>query len=213
LLIYKIPNRSAKDSDVFQPEKISFSYPDQKEFPPPPSNWNFDCEAFFHLGDSLYLFSKNNSNPNDDFTKLYCLPDHEGNFLAQLIDSFQLNEPVTSADISADGKTVVLLTYFSLWIFKDFPANNFFAGKVFQFPFKRLTQKEAICFVNDHELFMTDERHFGKGGKLYKIDLNQLDFSKPNSNYIKPGFKRTIYNAYNNPKKHYKKIMKREAAQ
>jgi len=212
LVIYKIPRVSKKDSDVFIPKEISYSYSDQRQFPPPPSNWNFDCEAFFHCGDSLFLFSKNNSNPNNGFTKLYRLPDHEGNFTAHLIDSFQLNEPVTAADISPDGKTAALLTYFSLWIFKDFPDKDFFLGKIFQFPFKGFTQKEGICFVNEHELFMSDECHFGKGGKLYRIDLNRLDFSHPNSNYIKPGFKRTIYDAFNNPKKHYRKIMRQEAA-
>ncbi|HYV92304.1 MAG TPA: hypothetical protein VE978_10990 [Chitinophagales bacterium] len=192
---------------------ISIHYPDQKQFPPPPSNWNFDCEAFFHHRDSLYIFSKNLSSPNDGYTKMYRLPDQPGNYTAELVDSFYLNEPVTSADISPDGKTIVLLTYFSLWVFKDFPDHNFFDGKIFQFPFNGLTQKEAICFANDHELFMTDERHFGKGGKLYKIDLNQLDFSRSTSKYKKQHFKRAIYNAFNNPKAKYKRIMKREAAQ
>lgn len=210
-------------------QKISFSYPDQKQFPPLPSNWNFDCEAFFHHGDSLYLFSKNISNPNDGYTKMYRLPDQAGDYKAELIDSFYLNEPVTSADISHDGKTMVLLTYFSLWVFKDFHGNNFFKGKVYRFPFKGFTQKEAICFANgrmnlftrkenfgltnDDMLFMTDERHFLKGGKLYLIDLNQLDFSQPAKKFKSQFCKRAIYNLVNNPKVKYRKIMNREAAQ
>jgi hypothetical protein len=60
---------------------------------------------------------------------------------------------------------------------------------------------------------MTDERRLGKGGKLYKIDLNQLYFSQPTSKYSKQPLKRAIYNAFNNPKAKYKRIMKREAAQ
>src|SRR5580765_6062131 len=143
--------------------RITFHYPDQKQFPPPPSNWNFDCEAFFHRGDSLYLFSKNLSNPNDGYSKMYRLPDKTGDYKAELIDSIYLNEPVTSADISPDGKTIVLLTYFSLWVFRDFIGSNFFGGKVFQFPLKGFTQKEAVCFAGDHNLLITDERHFGKG--------------------------------------------------
>jgi len=194
-------------------EKIIFRYSDQKQFPPPPSNWNFDCEAFFHHGDSLYLFSKNISNPNDGYTKIYRLPDQAGNYTAELIDSFYLNEPVTSADISPDGKTVVLLTYFSLWVFKDFPSNNFFAGKVFQFPLKGLTQKEAICFENNHQLFMTDERHHGRGGRLYSIDLKTLDFSQPTKKLNSSWSKKAVYNFFNNPKVKYRKIIKREAVQ
>ena len=210
LLIY-FRSKAGVKQDSFG--RITFHYPDQNQFPPPPSNWNFDCEAFFHHGDSLYLFSKNLSNPNDGYSKMYRLPDETGDYKAELIDSFYLNEPVTSADISPDGKTMVLLTYFSLWVFKGFPGNNFFEGKVFQFPFKGLTPKEAICFANDHELFITDERYVGKGGKLYKIDLNQLDFSQPTKKFKSQFCKRAIYNLVNNPRAKYRKIMSREAAQ
>jgi hypothetical protein len=192
--------------------QITFHYPDQKQFPPSPSNWNFDCEAFFHYRDSLYLFSKNLSHPNDGYTKIYQVPDQPGNYVARLVDSFFLNEPVTSADISEDGKTMVLLTYFSLWVFRDFPSNHFFEGKIFQFPFKGLTQKEAICFGSNHVLFMTDEHHYGKGGRLYKINFDQLDFSK-SLRYKKQILKRAIYNTFNHPEKKYKKIMKRGAVQ
>lgn len=210
LVIFFVPKKGIVQSEF---GSIRFHYPDQKQFPPPPSNWNFDCEAFLHQGNSLYLFSKNLSNPNDGYAKMYRLPNESGDYPAELIDSVYLNEPVTSAGISPDGKTVVLLTYFSLWVLKDFPGNNFFEGKVFQFPFRRFTQKEAICFANDHELFITDERRLGKGGKLYKIDLNELNFSQPTKKFKSQFCKRAIYNALNNPKARYRKIMKREAVQ
>ncbi|MCY7410288.1 MAG: hypothetical protein LH473_08450 [Chitinophagales bacterium] len=208
LAIYLFEPQRFAFVDSFTASLISFYYPDQKQFPPSPSNWNFDCEAFFHHHDSLYLFSKNLSNPNDGYTKMYRLPDEPGNYVAQLTDSFLLNEPVTSADISPDGKTVVLLSYFSLWIFKNFPVNHFLAGEVFQFPFKGFTQREAICFSNDHELLISDERRFGKGGKLYKIDLNQLNFSQPMKKSQYQFNKRMIYNLFNNTKVKYKKIMR-----
>jgi hypothetical protein len=141
------------------------------------------------------------------------LPDVPGNYSAQLIDSFCLHEPVTGAAISPDGKTVVLLTYFSLWIFSDFSGSHFFSGKSFHFQLKGFTQKEAVCFANEQDLFITDEKHFGKGGKLYKIDWNTLDFSKPSPNYRSPFFKRGLYNLFNNPKVQYRKVMRKEAAQ
>ena len=123
--------------------KITFHYPDQKQFPPQPSNWNFECEAFFFRNDSIYLFSKNLSNPNDGYTKMYRLPDKQGAYTAELIDSFYLNEPVTSADISPDGKTIVLLTYFSLWVFKDF---RIILQEMF-FSFNKVHIKGRICFA------------------------------------------------------------------
>jgi hypothetical protein len=67
--------------------------------------------------------------------------------------------------------------------------------------------------MNDDQLFMTDERHHGKGGKLYSIDLNQLDFSNPAKKFKSNWSKRIVYNFFNNPKVKYKRIMKREAVQ
>lgn len=212
LAIYKFPRAAASDSDHFMPQIISFTFADQTAFPPKPGNWNYDCEAFFHLDDSLYLFSKNNSNPTTGCTKLYRLPDQEGTYRAQPVDSFCVHEPVTGAAVSADGKTVVLLTYFSLWIFRDFPGRQFFSGSAFQFPIRGLTQKEAICFSSNQELLVTDERRFGKGGKLYSVDLDRLDFTPTALVYRKQSCKQARYNAFNNPKRSYNKIMKQEAA-
>ena len=93
LLVYKIAKSDMEDSDHLIPQTISFKYPDQRYFPPPPSNWNFDCEAFFHQGDSVYLFSKNLSNPNDGYTKMYRLPDSPWDYTAELIDSEARNSP------------------------------------------------------------------------------------------------------------------------
>ncbi len=186
-------------------EKIDFRYPDQVEFPPPSSNWNFDCEAFFHSGDSLYLLSKNLSNPNSGFSKLYRLPDTPGNYTANVIDSFYFNEPVTSADISSDRKTVIVLTYFSIWRFTGFQGNNFLTGKAERFPLKGFSQKEAVCFINDDKIFLSDERHFGKGGKLYSIDLNHLKRTSLHTSILK----KMIYNAFNNPKRAYRRQMKK----
>ncbi|MEO5673087.1 MAG: hypothetical protein ABIQ74_00435 [Chitinophagales bacterium] len=202
---------SCKTSDslpAVTAELISFHYPDQTQFPPEPANWNFDCEAFFHLGDSLYLFSKNVSNHNNGFTKIYRLSDQPGAYIADLVDSFCLNEPVTGADVSADGKTVVLLTYFSLWFLKEFSGNDFFGGKILQLPLRGLTQKEAVCFSNDRELFITDERHYGKGGKLYKVELAHLDLSQPAKKIRSCFSKRVVYNFFNNPRTAYKKLMR-----
>ncbi|MEO6166565.1 MAG: hypothetical protein ABIO46_07370 [Chitinophagales bacterium] len=199
--------------DSIMSSMISFRYPDQQQFPPSPANWNFDCEAFFHLGDSLYLFSKNNSNPSSGFTKLYRLPDQQGLYVAQLMDSFQLNEPVTAAAVSNDGKTVVLLTYYSLCIFKDFPGKDFFRGKMYRLGIRGFTQREAICFINDHELMLTDERQWFKGGKIYSVDLNAIGLTNSSANYSTSFFKKMFYNAFNNPRSAYKKIMRQAVAQ
>jgi hypothetical protein len=66
------------------------------------------------------------SNPNDGYTKLYRLRDKPGNYTATLIDSLKLNEPVTGAALNADSTILVLLTYFSLYVIRDFPGTDFF---------------------------------------------------------------------------------------
>jgi hypothetical protein len=219
LVVYKVrsPDSLLNNDGALIPElredAIRFHYPDQDQFPPPPSNWNFDCEAFFHHNDSLYLFSKNNSNPNSGFTKMYRLPDQSGNYTAELIDSFQLGEPVTSADISVDGKMVVLLTYFSIWVFTDFQGHHFLKGIAHRFSIRGFTQREAIAFSDTNTLMITDERHFGRGGKLYSVDLRQLNFAESSTKYRRPFLKHMIYNYFNNPKVTYRKIMEREASQ
>ncbi len=37
-----------------------------------------------------------------------------------------------------------------------------------------MTQKEGICFISDHELYITDELSSGVGQKLYYMDLQQI---------------------------------------
>ena len=236
LKIYKLaasPVSEYKESENYPPtqnfQEISFQYPDQKKFPPPPENWNFDCEAFFHYKDFLYIFTKNTSaHYGSGYTKMYRLPDTPGNYIAELIDSFFTNEPITSADISPDGKTVALLSYFSIWVFKDFSTDSFFKGKYFQLPIKGFTQKEALIFPFDkasyksnteledtvygnwlHDLlWIADERRYIFGGNVYKIYLDQLNFSESTLKYKKQNLKRVLYNAFNNPKAKYKRIIR-----
>jgi hypothetical protein len=49
-----------------------------------------------------------------------------------------------------------------------------------------------------------------KGGKLYKIGLNRLDFSHPNDESKIPFFKKVAYDLVNNPKAKYKKIERKQ---
>ena len=63
LNIYKVPNVNSGSGDKIEAEKISFHYPEQKKFPPKKSKMSFDCEAFFHHNDFLYLITKDRTRP------------------------------------------------------------------------------------------------------------------------------------------------------
>jgi len=170
LRIYKIPNPDLITADSILSGLIYFTYPDQLSFPPAAADMNFDCEAMFHFKDSLYLFSKNRGIST--FCKMYRLPDQPGTYTAQLVDSFNTVRWITSADISPNGKSVVLLSYDQLWLFTKYPDSDFFGGSSLKLAMDT-SQKEAIVFYNNTEVYITDERFFGSGGNLYSLDLKQ----------------------------------------
>lgn len=181
LRIIKISNPDFITSDNVKAEIIDFKYSDQVEFPPPSSEKNFDMEAMIVFGDSIFLFSKNWTNPFNGYTKLYRLPKSAGKYTAELIDSFYAGSGskyrfwITAADISHDNKYLVLLSSDRLWIFYDFIGSDFFSGKFKMIKMSSNSQKEAICFISNYEIYITDERfRFFSGGKLYYLDLSQI---------------------------------------
>lgn len=143
-------------------DKLTFSYPDQKHFPPPPNDQNYDCEAFFFFNEQLYLFSKNRSKTKK-YTKLYTLKAEKGEQVAVLKDSLKLDVQVTSADISPDGKTFVILTYGKILFFKVENKSVNFDKPIGCMKFVR-KQSEAISFINNHDLVVTNEQ-----GALFKV--------------------------------------------
>lgn len=176
LTILKVNANTLKGSEKIDIERISFKYANQKKFPPKKKKMHFDCEAFFHYNDSLYLFTK--SRVKNDFgkTHLYKIPAKKGHHTAELVSTFSsckdLHCWVTSADISSTGKQVVLLTQKSFLVFTNFTSDNFFNGSVKQYDFKYESQKESICFKDKNTVYITDEKAHGDGGNLYKFKLN-----------------------------------------
>ncbi len=141
---------------------ITYIYPDQKSFNLNFSN-NFDCEAFIATEDSLYLFSKNRE---DYKTKMYRLPKQPGNYIAELITTFDVNGLITGADYSVTEKEVVLLGYIQniftpfVWLLFDFQDNNFLSGnkRRIDFPNLTTTQTEGICYLSGKNLMISAEK-------------------------------------------------------
>lgn len=174
LAIYMIDLNDVTDDKV-TPEKVTFYFEDQEKFPPKKKHRNFDVEAFVYYQDAFYLFTKNRSSKFDGTTKLYRVPALKGNHEAKLIDSFKTcNDAndclVTAADISEDGKTLVLLTHNKVFKFSDFPNDDFFKGGVEEIKLHHKSQKEAICF-HENKLYLTDEASKKVGGNLYELLL------------------------------------------
>lgn len=177
LVIYKIPDPTKEHGDKIAAEKINFSYPEQKEFPPKAKDFKFDSEALFYRVDNLYLITKNRARPFLGDAQIYRIPAQPGNHKAQFMGTITLCEKsskcvVTAAAISPDAQKVVLLGYGMLWVITDFKADDFTNGKITSIDLGATTQLESVCFMNDSILLISDERRHGTGRNLYSFKLN-----------------------------------------
>lgn len=175
-------------------DSILFHYNDQKDFPPPADQANFDMEAFFWYQDSLHLFSKNRLWTGDYYTKHYILPESSNEIQTAMIKSELLlkKRVVTAATISPNGKTVALLTYFykkifgfipysvaSVFLIKDFEGTDFFDGKIYKkrVPYFLLAKQfEALDFLDNETLYVASEKTLFLAPKAKRIKLKKKDF-------------------------------------
>lgn len=164
LAIYSINKDQLLSKDTVNADRIiTFSYSDQTEFPPPNRNMNFDIEAMFVLRDSVCLITKNRSNPTNGFAKLYVLPAESGNYVAQLVDSFFVDEDmtrsrITAADIHLKTNKIAMLTRTQIIEFWDYQGFDIFKGTHKRYFFNsRTNQVEALAYLNETTFYMTDE--------------------------------------------------------
>lgn len=179
LVIYRIPAKQLTKKTP-KAEKIEFSYPQQKDFPPKKRDLLFDSEGFFHWNEHLYIFTKNRSRPYSGKTLAYRVPDKKGKHKAEFLGEFTLctNQDhcsVTAADISEDGQTIALIGYGFIYLLTEFDFNDFSAPKVTPIDLQYPTQIESVCFSDENTLLIADEQSKTKGRNLYKYDLK----SKP----------------------------------
>jgi len=178
LKIYRIPKAVLTDTDALvRAEVISFSWPDQTFFIPGIRQTSYDCEAMICVGDSLILFTKDWANQN---TKAYRMLAQPGIQQAVLIDSLQAGVLVTGADLSPDGKILILSAYYDfdpyLWVFSGFQGHNFFGGKKvrFYYPSYHDAQTEGIVFKGNDSILISAEESRKLNARIYLFHLSQL---------------------------------------
>lgn len=128
-----------------------------------------DFEAFFLFEDYFYIFSKERKK-----AVVLKVPNEIGFHKAKLVSKYYLKGKrtrVTSADISKDGKTIILLNHDCIWKLTNFEGDGFFKGTVTKIELGHDSQKEGVCFENDETLYITDERVKSRGGNIYKFEL------------------------------------------
>ena len=176
LCIYKVAkNQLNKDLAVAE-YKISFSYPEQTEFPPKKKELFYDVEGFFEQGGYFYLFTKNRSKGFDGTAFIYKIRNAKGTQKAVRMGTFKTCDNynhcvLTSATISPDGKKVVLLSHDKIVVFKDFKGDLFHKGKQTEVSLNHFTQKEAVVFKDNNTLLIADEKTNKVGGKVYEFHL------------------------------------------
>lgn len=161
LVIYKVKNVTSQNKSIAI-EAIHFKMPEGIK--------SEDFEAFFLYNNRFYIFSK-----NDKKAIVISVPNIPGNAIATFVTEFNLkgkNNRITSADISPDGKTIVLLNHEKLWKLTNFDGDNFFEGTIESMPFEHDSQKEGICFKDNTTVIITDEHSKITGSNIYEFKLN-----------------------------------------
>tara|TARA_R110002124_G_scaffold277674_1_gene449243 strand:+ start:4328 stop:5167 length:840 start_codon:yes stop_codon:yes gene_type:complete len=171
LRILKIKNQELLTLDEVEVKKINFEYPEVEN----KKNTSYDAEAFFYHQNYFYIFTKSRKKKNLGKTRLYKVPNKKGKHIAEFISEYEFCNSVdcriTSADISKNGKKVVLLNHSSVFIFTNFKNDNFFSGEIKETQLEHTSQKEGICFKEENTFYITDERVKKQGGNLYRLKI------------------------------------------
>ncbi len=179
LAIYVVPEPDpATAARASATRRIAYAYPDQKDFPPPEGQRNFDAEALFWADGTLWLLSKN----RDDLkTRLYRFGTlrSEGINMPEKVGEFEVGGMVTGADASRDGKRLAVIGYRAeqvdgrrqtvgfLWVFERDASGGFFEGRRWHRRFIA-GQVEAVCW-DGTDLVITNEP-----GDLFVVPFDSL---------------------------------------
>jgi hypothetical protein len=153
--------------------KIEYTYPDKTNFPPEKDQLYFDAEGMVWRNDSLFVFTKNRTQPFDGLVKVYAFPVKTGTHQAAEIGQIQL--PATSwlensvTDAAVHKNTLYLLTYRYIYIYK-WKGNDFTLKEVIEF--NAATQKEGLFYKNG-KVYVTDEKSILGKQRLYEVMMNQ----------------------------------------
>jgi hypothetical protein len=179
LSIYKIDKNSLATESAIPAYKVSFAYPEQKDFPPKKTEMFYDVEGFFEFKNNFYLFTKNRSKGFDGTAFLYKIPNKAGFHKAVLMGEFKTCDnynhcAITAATISPDEIKVAVLTHDKIFLFESFEGDNFLNGTKTTLELNHFSQKEAASFIDNDRLFIADEKTKSVGGNVYDVSVKKL---------------------------------------
>lgn len=154
----------------YHKDSLAFEYQNQTHFPPAARDLHFDCEAFIVKEDSIFLFSKNRSEPYNGLTYMHYLEAKEGTQVTVLVDSFNTgNGPKETnwvTDASYSNNTLWLLSHGYCLRFDSFEENRFELKNYYTF--SNFSQKEGIAYHAPNIYVVDESKRFFEGQKLYR---------------------------------------------
>ncbi len=181
LVIYKILNFNNLQKDTFDAGLIKFTYPDQTAFPPDLSNYVYDCEAMLVFSDSIFLVTKDyHAIPYPGITRIYRIPNaigtHVATFVAQVNTDNSTKEygAITGMALSPDWRSVVLIAHRRIYIAQNFTGRAFWAVKWRSANINSSNNKEAVGFIDNCNLYLTDDKGGIPTGFLYTLNICSL---------------------------------------
>jgi hypothetical protein len=172
LTIYKFHRAEIGKKNV-RTERIDFFYPEQ-EFPPKKTERHYDAEAFFVMGDSLIVLTKDWSKPFTGYAKVHYVPNFAGRHKAEFLNAFftrgiaTIRDGVTGCAIYKNG--LLILTYSAVYYLANRTdiLQNIGVIQLQRFPFRRVKQFEAIAVDDNGVVYISAEKHRVLGrSKLY----------------------------------------------
>jgi hypothetical protein len=173
-VIYRVLIEDIFELDIVSSDKIAFSFKEQTKFPPSADSLFFDVEGMCHYNDSIWVFTKNRSNGEDQDTWVYVLPKTPGEYNTER--AYRLNSGrsgwwssgITAAD--ANDKHFFLMTYDKIIAFEKV-GDSF--NEIARFEFETIGQRESLLQLSNGTFLIADEKNsiFGEA-KLYSLNWN-----------------------------------------
>lgn len=171
LHVYKIRVADCFSGDEVESQRLTYSYPEQKSFPPSGDSMFYDCEAIAVAKDKIYFFTKDNSKPYLGISRMYSMDTSGQNFkfeqTLEMGNKGYYQNSVTAADFHNDR--LYLSTYSYIYVFKF---NDGEMRRTQKVSYSRLTQKESLTVLDSRTIIVADEKSpLGVGQNIYKIVL------------------------------------------
>lgn len=171
LSILKIRVSDIIRKDEVNAEEIKFSYAEQREFPPKNDSLYYDAEGMTFYNDSLWIFTKDRSEPFSGYSHIYKIPTTPGKYTVASSEKVFIGpdgwwkDGITGVDVYGDD--FYFLTYDRYEVKKR--VNGAFEN-VSKHVFDATTQRESIVVLNNHAIFVADEDNPIVGPvQMYKI--------------------------------------------